>query len=262
MPVPADPRAVRTILETDRVWAVYALADLAPEYSAPAEWHVAPQGRPALLLIYRAFRLPVLLAHGAVADVAPLLAEVADEPEFYLSVRPEIGALLRARGYAIPDERRMRRMLLDPRSWAPRDHSAVRLGPGDSEALARLYADGDAAGEAPPFFDAGMLRHGVYYAVREGGAMVAAAGTHVLAEEEGVAGIGNVYTRRDRRGSGLASQVTSAVAAELLRMGIPTVALNVEESNAAAIRVYERLGFKRYCEYREGKAVLRAGGGR
>jgi len=32
--------------------------------------------------------------------------------------------------------------------------------------------------------------------------------------------------------------------------------LNVDESNAAALRVYERLGFERYCEYREGIAIL------
>ena len=65
-------------------------------------------------------------------------------------------------------------------------------------------SDGDAAGEAPPFFDAGMLRHGVYYGIREGERLVCR-GRHACAgpEQESVAGIGNVYTRRDRRGRGL-----------------------------------------------------------
>jgi ribosomal protein S18 acetylase RimI-like enzyme len=149
----------------------------------------------------------------------------------------------------------MWRMAVDPARFVPPAHTSVRLGPGDYDALVSLHRDGDAAGEAPPFFNAGMLRHGVYYGIREGGAIVAAAGTHVLAERESVAGIGNVYTRRDRRGRGFGAQVSGAVTAELLQLGVRTVVLNVDESNAAAMRVYERLGFERYCEYREGIAI-------
>jgi len=257
MPPAADPEAIRQILETDRPWAAYALADLAPEYSAHARWHVAAHGLPALLLVYRAFRPPVLFAHGPVADLAPLLGEIADQPEFYLSVRPEIAALLRSAGYSISREKRMWRMLLDARRFAPPPHNAARLAPADLDELARLYADGDAAGETPPFFDAGMLRHGVYFGIRMHGALVAAAGTHALAAGESTAAIGNVYTKRERRGQGFGMQVTAAVTAELLRLHLRTVALNVEESNSAAIRVYERLGFKRYCEYREGIARAR-----
>jgi RimJ/RimL family protein N-acetyltransferase len=44
------------------------------------------------------------------------------------------------------------------------------------------------------------------------------------------------------------------VTAELLRLGVGTVALNVAARNTAAIRVYERLGLGRYCEFVEGLA--------
>jgi ribosomal protein S18 acetylase RimI-like enzyme len=254
MPLTADPSAVLKILEMDRRWAVYALADLAPEQRALARWHIAADGRPALLLVYRGFEPPVLFAMGSVADLAPLLPEIADLPEFYLSVRPEIVALLRAGGYEIRKEIKMWRMVVDATRFVTPAHTAVRLGPADYEDLASLHRDGDAAGEVPPFFNSGMLRHGVYYGIREGTAIVAAAGTHVLAEQESVAAIGNVYTRRDRRGRGFGEQVSGAVTAELLRRGVRTVALNVSENNAAAIRIYERLGFARCCEYREGIA--------
>lgn len=257
MPLSADPNAIRRILETDRAWAVYALADLAPAYSGPAEWHIAVGGGPALLLIYRGFDPPVLFAFGEAADLAPLLPEIAAERVFYLSMRAAVVELLRVHAYEIRSEMKMWRMLLNPARFAPRTHTAVRLGPADFEALQALHRDGDAAGEAPPFFDAGMLRHGVYYGIRESGAIVAAAGTHVLAAKDSVAGIGNVYTRRDRRGRGLAAQVTSAVAVELLRLGVRTVALNVTQNNAAAVRLYQRLGFDPYCDYREGQGVLR-----
>ena len=255
MPPTAEIAAIREILLTDRVWAIYALADLAPEYCAHAHWLVAPDGRPALLLIYRGFEPPVLFAHGAAADLTGLVGAIAEEPEFYLSVRPDFLPLMTAAGYPIRSEKRMWRMLLDPREFGPAEGRTERLGPADLDDLRQLYRDGEAAGEAPPFFDQSMLTGGVYYGVREHGAIVAAAGTHVLAMEESVAAVGNVYTRRDRRGLRLGTWATSAVAGELLRLGLQTIALNVEESNIAAGRIYSRLGFKRYCAYVEGAAA-------
>ena len=113
-------------------------------------------------------------------------------------------------GIEIPNAIKMWRMALDRSRFLPLEHGAIRLGPADSEALLALYRDGDAAGEAPLFFVPGMLRNGVYYGMWEGAELVAAAGTHVLAPKEDLAGIGNVYTRRDRRGRGFGAQVTAA----------------------------------------------------
>jgi predicted GNAT family acetyltransferase len=96
-----------------------------------------------------------------------------------------------------------------------------------------------------------MLEHGVYYGVHEGDQLIAAAGTHVVAPTVSVGALGNVYTRRDRRGRGLASRVTSAVTSHLLEMKLATVALNVRERNRAAIHVYEQLGFQTHCHYYE-----------
>jgi ribosomal protein S18 acetylase RimI-like enzyme len=162
--------------------------------------------------------------------------------------------VLRAGGWEIRPEMRMWRMVLDPARFVVGETTAERLGPGGYERLQELYRDGDATGEAPPFFNPGMLQHGIYYGVRNGEAIVAAAGTLVFSPAESVAAIGAVYTLRSYRGRGLARQVTAAVTAELLNLGVRLIALNVVESNSAAIRVYERLGFRSYCEYREGRA--------
>ena len=51
------------------------------------------------------------------------------------------------------------------------------------------------------------------------------------------------------------TRAAAAVAADLVRLGIETIALNVAENNAATTSVNERLGFKRYCIYREGIAT-------
>jgi predicted GNAT family acetyltransferase len=149
----------------------------------------------------------------------------------------------------------MGRMTLDPADFCPVPHHARQLSLADLPALEALFADGAPHGEAPDFFNAEMLAQGVFFGMFEATDLVACAGTHLVAPEEGVAAIGNVYTRRDRRGLGLAAQVTSAVAAELLGHSPPLlVALNVNQANAAALRVYERLGFRRYCPFYEGLA--------
>jgi ribosomal protein S18 acetylase RimI-like enzyme len=175
--------------------------------------------------------------------------------KLYLSIRPDILPLIHAR-YALAHETLMWRMVLDPARFVPTPSNAVRLTLADYSALTRLHADGLPAGEAPDFFAPYMVEQGVFYGIYEGDELVAAAGTHLVAPAEGVAAVGNVYTRRDRRRRGLATQVTGAVTAELLRCMPPgaLVALNVMQANTAAVTVYERLGFSRYCGFYEGLA--------
>ena len=149
-------------------------------------------------------------------------------------------------------------MALDPAAWRPAPIDGVtRLGPADAEDLERLYRDGDESGEAPDFYFRSMIDLGVFFGIRYGGELASAAGTHLMSEAESVAGIGNVYTRRDCRGQGFGARVTSAVVAELTSKSIDTIALNVSCENKAAARVYERLGFTRHCDYFEGVAQIR-----
>ncbi len=251
MPRTADADAIRAILRSDPPWAVYMLADLAPPYCEHTEWHAAGG---AIALLYRGFQIPVMVTHGPEEDLRGLLDEIREE-RMYLSVRPEALGMLERAGYRIEEAHEMLRMALDPGSCAACDGRTERLGFSDLAALRGLYADGEPCGEAPPFFSEATLASGVYHGIREGAELVAAAGTHVFTPAEGVAGIGNVYTRRDRRGRGLGGSVTAAVAAELAARGIGTIALNVAPGNTPAVKVYERLGFRRHCRYFEGVAA-------
>ncbi len=152
----------------------------------------------------------------------------------------------------------MWRMVLEPDALQPvSTGDVVRLDAADLPRLQHLYTDGDVTADSPDFFDDSMVENGVFYGVREGDDLVAAAGTHVLSRDESAAGIGNIYTRRDSRGRGLGASTTTAVASELLSMGIRTIGLNVAQSNVGAIRLYERLGFACHCPFVEGIAVRR-----
>jgi GNAT superfamily N-acetyltransferase len=255
MPSIHDRDAIRAILSTDPRWSLYALGDLAPGYYEYCEWYVPRDGEPAVLLLYRAVTPPVLFAAGPPQAVALLAAEAA-EPAVYLHVQTQAALALEPR-YRFVDRRPMLRMVLDPSRFRPEAaDNVVRLGTADAARVETLYADGAEAGESPDFFFPSMLERGVFFGVEEEGQLVAVAGTHLAVPEEGVGAVGNIYTRRDRRGRGLAGRLTSAVTQELLRMSIPVVGLNVSQRNGAAIRVYERLGFATHCEFVEGPAVL------
>jgi ribosomal protein S18 acetylase RimI-like enzyme len=149
-------------------------------------------------------------------------------------------------------------MLVEPGSFRPGPIGDVSaLGGGDVDAIVGLFADGHRRGEGPPFFDPSMVEHGIFRGVWDGGDLVAVAGTHMVEPSSGVCAIGNVYTRHDRRRQGLGTSVTGAVVSEAFRRGLRTVVLNVDRRNVTAARVYDRLGFRHYCDFVEGVAVRR-----
>src|SRR5262245_55071750 len=254
MPATHDIPAIRELLNAGRAWGAYALGDLAPGFVEHCSWFQPRSGNGALALLYGAFNPPVLFTQGDAESLATILDEFSAEPAVYLHVRPEILPALATR-FRIVELRRMWRMVLGQDACLAASSSSVfRLTSCERSAVEQLYADGDSCGESPDFFAPSMLDEGVFYGSWDNGQLVAAAGTHLVVPSEDVAAVGNVYTRRDRRGRGLAASVTRSVVDELLRIRIRTVVLNVGQSNTPAIRLYERLGFKRHCSYYEGLA--------
>jgi ribosomal protein S18 acetylase RimI-like enzyme len=253
MPRIADAAVIRAILERDRPWSVYALGDLSPGFAEHCEWFVLEGNRTAIILLYRRVDPPILFALGSPDHLARLVAET-DAPAADLQVRTDALPAL-VPHYRSIDVRPMWRMIVHPQTFRSVPvNDASRLGAADVDAIVKLYADGDEQGEAPNFFHPYMVAQGIFWGVREGAELVSVAGTHLVARLDGVCAVGNVYTRRDRRGHGLAASVMSGVVADAFRDRVTTVVLNVGFNNAAAIGLYERLGFSRYCDFAEGSA--------
>jgi ribosomal protein S18 acetylase RimI-like enzyme len=246
MPPLTDRQEIRQLLWRDPVWAVYALGDLGPQWWPHTRWHRSGE---EVALVLRAYATPILWASGSLEGLED---ELAAEPRYSVQVRPESLPVL-ARRYDLSGIKRMWRMRLDPANFRPSTATnAFRLGRAEVPEVRALYEDGSASGESPEFFFDEMVERGIFYGCRENGRLIAVAGTHVVEEVEGIGAIGNVYVRRDCRGKGLAGLVTINVVNELRRIGIGVIALNVYQSNRAAIQVYERLGFQRHCEFLEG----------
>jgi GNAT superfamily N-acetyltransferase len=244
MPRLTDKNEIRARLRRDPAWSVYALGDLQLPIFAKTLWFV-----PDLTLVVQEYGTAILFAMGP-GSVREALECVAGPVHLQVQ-RDALDEVVRHAAVSSP--RLMWRM-----TWTA-DHMALpsavtsRLNASDVSALQALYADGDSSGESPDFFFPSMVTDGVFHGLYEGRALVAAAGTHLLAREEGVAAIGNVYTRRDRRGRGLGRLVMSAVLGELA--GVETIGLNVRADNDAALHLYETLGFARHCEFYEALAM-------
>ena len=238
-----DKNQIRSILQHDRRWCVYALGDLTPRMFDKCRWFT-----PDLTMVLHDYGTSILFAHGT-GSIREALAHVAWP--VHLQVQPD--GLDEVRRHAIvTNEKHMQRMTLEKRAPIRVDPRATRLTIADADAIAKLYQDGEAAGESPDFFYSSMVTDGVFFGVYENQDLTAAAGTHLVARDEGAAAIGNVYVRRDRRGRGLGRLVTAAVINDL--RDVETIGLNVREDNAAAIRAYESLGFVKHCDFREALA--------
>jgi len=241
-----DRTLIRGFLERDRLYAAYPLADTDDAEFERTRWGLAfERGAPvALVMEYRGISPQPLFVMGEPAGIVAVLRDVVRPRISYATVRPELVPAVR-KHYRLDAPAPMVRMVVGPDTFCPVAGEAVRLDQGDTRHLNRLYQLGLTA-----YLPQEAVAAGVYYGVRRGTRLIAAAGTHVIGPQWGIAAVGNVYTHREYRGQGLAKVVTSAVTAELLRR-CDTVVLNVRADNPPALAVYRALGYRDALAFEE-----------
>ena len=250
----SDRVLLRRFLERDRLFAAYALCDLDEREFARTRWGAAFRGEePSSVALEYAGPAPQpLFAMGDPVGIAAILRDV---------VRPRV-AFLACADAALPEVERvyrvdggptMVRMWVDRTTFRPAPGATTRLLPAEIADLNRLYDLGLTA-----WLPAESIARGVYYGVRLGGRLVAAAGTHVISPEARLAVVGNVLTHHDYRGRGLAKITTGAVTQELLR-SCDQVVLNVRADNPPALAAYRALGYQEHARFAERLVHRRSG---
>ena len=239
---------------------LYALADLDDLFFRDTTWWAAVAGDEfrAVALLLRKLRVPILYAVSQPGDAATraLLEHLTPNlpPSFFASLGLSLEDVL-ANGHDFDSQGEHLKYLLE--DWSGVEATDVAraqlLGPGERSELEDFF-DRDAYDRTESggrFFEPYMIERWPYAGIREHGRLVCAAGVHVYSERFRVAALGNIATRPDYRGRGLAGAATARVCLEL-RDRVDHIGLNVQAQNAAAIRCYEGLGFRPVCRYVEG----------
>ena len=241
-----DRTVLREFLENDRLLAAYALCDLEDREFARTRWGGAfdDDRLVAIALEYSGLTPQPLFVMGKPDGVAAILRDVIRPRAAYVATLPETVPAVESL-YRLDPGPPMVRMWVDRSRFRPFPAEVRRLLPVDIGDLNRLYQLGFAS-----WLPSSAIADGVYYGMRVGGRLVAAAGTHVISRQARLAVVGNVLTHVDYRGRGYATAVTGAVTAELLR-SCDQVVLNVRSDNPPALQAYRRLGYAEHVRFEE-----------
>lgn len=241
-----DRDVIRSMLDSDRAYAAYAIAQLDSRLFDQSEWyHTKGPDGDALVLHSRSGLGRALFASGDPEGVDAILS-LHPGPRFsFGSLRLEHRRAIE-KYFIFTRQQSMLRMSVSSATFTAVEGRSLRLLSGDALAINRLYSsEGGQASYSP-----NHIEEGVYFGVIEEGMLVSIAGTHVVSRAEGVAVVGNVFTHPRYRGGGLAAIATSAVTEELLKR-CPLVVLTVEASNDPAVKIYKRLGYETQCKLHE-----------
>ena len=242
----ADKGELRAFLGTDRILAAYAICDLEDKEFGKTRWGGAFEGERlvALALEYSGLTPQPLFAMGRPDGIEAILRDVVKPRAAYVAVLPEAMPSVET-VYRLDPGPQMVRMWVDRGRFRPYPADVRRLLPSDIGELNRLYQLGFAS-----WLPSSAIADGVYFGIRVGGRLVAAAGTHVISRQARLGVVGNVLTHVDYRGRGFATAVTGAVTAELLRTS-DQVVLNVRSDNPPALQAYRRLGYAEHVRFEE-----------
>jgi GNAT superfamily N-acetyltransferase len=253
-----DRQAIAALLRRDARAHAYELGDL-DDFDWPhTRWlgWMAGGVLREVVLVYTQPAVPVLLAIGEhSADMSALL-EAATESlpdELYVHASASLLEILSRRFDIAGAAPHLKLALGGPDALQRHAVPVNVLGPSDLEAIGVLYA----AAYPGTWFEPRMLATGRYVGIWRDGRLACVAGVHVYSPTWGVAALGNVATLPKLRGRGLARGACAALCRLLLADGIETIALNVRNDNAAAIRAYTVLGFEPVAEYVEATLVAR-----
>jgi GNAT superfamily N-acetyltransferase len=238
-------RSVLNLFGEDPVTHVYLFYDLVYELERSRVLFVVDSGRvKGYLLLWRGERYDAYHIWG---NIYSLLNTIECNRRTYIHVHSgeeladQVLELLTEKGYSVKRLYYLD-MVVDEDSFKPYLGPTVKLNPRRDDHVKALIDIKKEQGVVLSYDEAvKLIRKLRYHGIFIDDALASIAGSYIRTARVWV--IGDVYTRLKYRGRGLAKRVTSAVTAEALATGAIAL-LHVDESNKAAIQVYEKLGYR------------------
>lgn len=245
-----DKQQLEALLRRDVGRHLYALGDLDDFFWPHTTWwgwqNTTTTDVDAVAFLYCGLDVPTLIAQSAeVAPLAALITTLLQTPgalpaRFFAHLSPRIEACF-AQHHLEPEGLHHRMMLLDRERINAEQGDGVRaLSNKDLPAITQFYAESYPGN----WFSARMLETGQYVGIESAeGVLACVAGVHVFSPSLKVAALGNIATHPNHRSQGFGKRAVAALCRSLLAAGVVDIGLNVKATNAAAIKLYQNLGF-------------------
>ena len=254
-----DKARIETFLRKNVYLHIYSIGDLDDFFWQNTVWYAAKDGDDiqAVVMLYTVPPMPTLHAMCEQREPMPeLIRSILHllPARFHAHLSPGLAEVF-GEQYKFEHYQKQYKMALKDKSCLRMvDCSQVAaLTADDLDEMLQLYEDAYPGN----WFDPRMLETGQYFGVRNQGRLVSVAGVHVCSQDYKVASLGNVVTHPDFRGAGLAKSTTARLCQSLAET-TEHIGLNVAADNAAAMNLYEKLGFEIVSPYYECMISLRA----
>lgn len=245
--VVTDPSSLADLFAADRETHLYGLPDLEEPFWSSSTWFRSGRAAVGVISTGGDWLTGYAMSQSHPEETLELLAEVHDRlpPKTWVTGPLGLYESTTLSRQALSKGIHHRMILRKHMQGGP-IAGVIDLDAADMERVLGLR-------EADPetmFFLPMMLSQGVFVGVEQSGSLVAAAGTHVISDNHSIAAVGSVITHPEHRGRGLGQKVVTALC-HRLQSRFDIIGLNVAASNAPAVRVYEKVGFRTAFDYEE-----------
>ena len=247
-----DKKEIEGYLSKNVLMNIYSIGDLDDFFWNYTTWYAAKENDEIQSLIhsYAPPDMPTFIAvSDDVSKTVELLASIFHllPRRFYAHLNVGLNDLFAGK-YKLEPHALHYKMGLAKSEYKRLDggSSAIRLSEDNLNDIYALYENSYPGN----WFDKRMLQTRQYYGIYAGGKLVSIGGIHVYSETYRVSAVGNVTTDPRLRNKGYGMEFMIKLCSELFTK-TDYIGLNVKADNSAAIALYEKLGFRKICEYEE-----------
>ncbi|MBG93071.1 MAG: hypothetical protein CL792_03735 [Chloroflexi bacterium] len=232
-------REIESIISNDRAYSAYALGHLEKELFRQSKFYLSESKNSSGIVMHSTGLGNTSITIGDSKAISAILSIYPGNRQSYLVTASETHLPILKKYYHVEQIIHMQRMTVNNKNFTPQNGQVEKLTGTHINALNLLYRKGG----GPYFSSSKTVDQGVYFGIFNNGSLVAAGGSHVVAPNQQIAVVGNIFTDLNFRGKGYATYVTSAITQQLLNYGCAEVVLSVNPENIPAVSAYKRLGF-------------------